>query len=601
MSPKDTPEHSREWLRHQAREVADGKRIDIDSLSHSDIEEIIHEFGTYQNELLSQNEELKQSYQSLEELRNAYADLYEFAPVGYLIVNRQGLINTANLTACTMLKLERSRFLQAPLSRLFAQNHHRQCHRFLNTLFKESREESLDTVFQCGDGNDLPVRLRAKLRQENNQTLCRLAVLDISREKEQEQGRERLLLDLRKSKEEAEAASHAKSDFLAKMSHEIRTPMNSILGMLRLSLLNSLEPEQRRRLAVAKESAEALLDLLNDLLDLSKIEAGKFALQSKDFSLRRFLNTAVQIFRPMAQEKGISLNLEIVREIPARVFGDPQRLRQIMNNLLSNAIKFTDNGEVNIEVARNEPSDATNSAEHNALEIQFRVRDTGSGINSACFDRIFESYEQSGYRFEQQQGTGLGLAICKRLITEMSGRIWVESSTEQGSVFTFVLPFESDGLPEEPVQEDTEKNMPSLPPLHILLVEDQPMNQVFTEDLLTSYGHLTDIAENGQQALKMLEKKTYDLVLMDLRMPVMDGMEATTRIRTGDPCNLDPEIPVIALSAHVKTKSDEERFFCAGFDGYIVKPVEFEKLFSTIRDVLGNRGLLPEKRQERGE
>ena len=598
MSAKDTPEHSREWLRHQAREAAGGKRIHIDALSRADIEEMIHEFGVYQNELLSQNEELKQSYQSLEELRNSYADLYEFAPVGYLIVTRQGMINTANLTACTMLKLERQRFLKAPLSRLFAQNHQRQCHRFLNTLFTENREESLDSVFRCGDGSDLPVRLRAKLRQENGRTLCRLAVMDISREKEQEQERDHLLLDLRKAKEKAEAASHAKSDFLAKMSHEIRTPMNSILGMLRLSLLNPLAPEQRRRLAVAKESSEALLDLLNDLLDLSKIEAGKFDLQSKDFSLRRFLNTEVQIFRPMAQEKGISLNLAVAGEVPARVVGDPQRLRQIMNNLLSNAIKFTDHGEVNIEVARNEASGVTHSAEHTPLEIQFRVRDTGSGIDSACFDSIFESYEQSGEYFERQQGTGLGLAICKRLITEMNGRIWVESSTAQGSVFTFVLPFESDGLPEDPLPEETDTHLPTLPPLHFLLVEDQPMNQVFTEDLLTSYGHHVEIAENGQQALEMLEQKSYDLVLMDLRMPVMDGMEATTRIRTGDSRELDPEIPVIALSAHVKTKEDEERFFGAGFDGYIVKPVEFDKLFNTIHDVLSSRGLLPEKECE---
>jgi signal transduction histidine kinase/CheY-like chemotaxis protein len=399
--------------------------------------------------------------------------------------------------------------------------------------------------------------------------------------------------DLETAKRRAEEASRVKSDFLAKMSHEIRTPMNSILGMLRLALLDELPGKQRERLQVAKESADSLLGLLNDLLDLSKIEAGRFSLQHMDFSLAKILNNVVREFRPEAQEKGLWLDLHLSDGLPERVEGDPQRLRQILINLISNALKCTHQGGVTVEAERNGHLEASASEDSRSVELVFRVSDTGVGIDPDWADRIFESYEQCGFASSPEQGTGLGLAICNRLIQEMNGRIWVESKPGSGSTFVFALPFVRDGSDSEAKEKTAAQIIfPELPSLHILLVEDERMNQIFTQDLLASSGHSVDLAQNGQEALDMLRRKSYDAVLMDVKMPVMDGVEATLRIRTSDPWEMNPDIPVIGLSAHAVSKDKEQRFFNPGFNAYITKPVEFEKLFETLSEVISGRELL---------
>lgn len=404
---------------------------------------------------------------------------------------------------------------------------------------------------------------------------------DITAQKEAEKA-------LRAAKAEAEAASHHKSDFLAKMSHEIRTPMNSILGMLRLALLNELPDKQWERLHVAKSSAESLLKLLNELLDLSSIEAGKLIMHEKGFRPHQLLENVIQEMQFLAEEKGLSLSLNIDDNLPANLVGDSFRLKQVLINLLSNAVKYTEQGWITLEakVAQLIPQRKENS--HASYEILFTVQDTGRGIDPNILPKIFDSYEQATpYFISNKQGAGLGLSICKKLVEHMGGSIWVSSEPGKGSTFFSQIPFKVDDQPEEAKSFEFPSNSPeSLPPLQVLLVEDQKMNQIFTVDLLSSQGHTVQVAENGQQALEKLYRNSYDLVLMDIKMPVMDGLETAMRIRTADPVFLNPDIPIIGLSAHAAQEDEMISFQNSGFNNYLVKPINLKQLFTVMKKVL---------------
>jgi PAS domain S-box-containing protein len=408
------------------------------------------------------------------------------------------------------------------------------------------------------------------------------ASMDVTRRKLEHQAME-------ESKRMVEEASRHKSEFLARMSHEIRTPMNSILGMLRLARSGDLSAKQMERIQVAKESAESLLWLLNDLLDLSKVEAGRFTLHEKEFRLRHLLNNVCKEIEIFASEKGIKHYLSVGQDLPTVLHGDPYRLKRILYNLLSNAIKFTDQGWVSLEAKQLDLAPSPEEEQFMISTILFTVQDTGSGIHPDSLQSIFDSYDQGGRdSLSSEQGTGLGLAICKNLTEQMGGTIRAESKPGEGSIFYVQIPFKTDGqIMEEPESESqavTETDHSS--PLNILLVEDQRMNQLFTVDLLTSRGHQVSVAENGQQALDKLAQSSFDLVLMDIRMPVMDGIETTLRIRTADPLVMNPDIPIIGISAHVATDQEMQRFHHAGFNGYVTKPVSFEKLFAAIQQVM---------------
>jgi PAS domain S-box-containing protein len=445
--------------------------------------------------------------------------------------------------------------------------------------------------------------------------------------------RKRAQTALQQAKTTAEEANEAKGRFLANVSHELRTPMNAILGMVDLALQKTADRSAQDFLGVAKESADLLLTLLNDLLDSAKIESGKLTLESAPFSLRRVLDQTAQVLVVRASEKGIPFSYNVPDEVPDALVGDQIRLRQILLNLAGNGIKFTERGEVTVNVSKvdydiippspsgrgdwGEGSSAAKTghdfiacphpnplpAGEGTVTLEFVVRDTGIGISPTDLQRIFLPFDQADASTTRRfGGTGLGLAISSSLVAMMNGRIWVESEEGKGSTFHFTvrLPL-AEQAPVEPEIFEVPKAAPAQ--LRILLVEDNPANQKLAAYILKDRGHAVDIADCGQRAIQMVERGNYDLILMDVQMPGMDGLEATAAIRaaekgSGPICRNGPEdalhkldltpfpppVPIIAMTAHAM-QGDRERCLAAGMDGYLSKPINAGEMISLVESL----------------
>lgn len=444
----------------------------------------------------------------------------------------------------------------------------------LSTALEETRtsgipyELELETITNEGSNGWMWVRGEVEKNRENRITGIWGAAQDITARKLSE-------LDLIRAKEAAESANSAKTQFLSNMSHEIRTPMNGFMGMLQLLETTALSQEQRELIQIASASSNSLLTLVNDILDYSKIEAGKMNLDVKPFNLRVLITESIDLFKIPANAAGLSIEATIDSAVPVNLSGDSFRLKQVISNLLGNAVKFTTEGSINLTVRAIKQAD-----ENDFVNLEFVIKDTGIGIPKEKQNLLFSRfYQADNSNTRNYGGSGLGLSICEGLVEKMGGDIWVESTVGEGSCFYFTCKMGIASTETQPF-ETVINQMRDHEGITILLAEDDEINRILIQKVALKKGWQVTFAENGEQAVALLQQNDFDLILMDVQMPVMNGFLATQIIRSMER-EKGTRIPIIAMTAHA-LDGDNEKCLEAGMDDYFTKPVNFDVFYAMV-------------------
>ena len=493
--------------------------------------------------------------------------LLEATPTAIYLKDTQGRYLRFNKAFETLFGIQREEWIGKSVFDLVPGDAAAMIHEKDQALFATGEIQTYEAGFtqlRTGEARD-GLYWKAPLTDANGKVTALVGtVLDITDKNRFEQ-------ELREAKRTAEAANQAKSDFLANMSHEIRTPMNGVIGMTELAMGTRLDETQREYLTIVKNSAQSLMVILNDILDFSKIEAGKLQIEAVDFSLHELVNDTLKTLIPRAESKGLKIDVNVPVDLPAQVRSDPVRIRQVLTNLCDNAIKFTSEGGVSISIL-------LNALEGAGTEVQFSVKDTGIGIPLEKQKGVFEAFSQADTSTTRKfGGTGLGLTISARLVQLMGGRIWIESTPGQGSTFHFTFRIQAPTLPAAQTPQLAVELAPpkAVRALQILLVEDHPVNQILAMTLLKKWGHAVVLAKNGQEAVEQFPTQTWDLVLMDMQMPVMGGLEATRLIRAKE--QQGQRTPIVAMTANAMA-SDRQACLDAGMDDHLAKPFNADGL-----------------------